>query len=197
MELQLTIKNGSDNLPIALSASSTVLQLKQQLEQHTGIFVRNQKLIYKGKVLEDSASLEFCRVSNGAKLMLLATEGLPVKGQPPAARNAAQQCAAALSPAAKGKPNTAVATGNSLLAEKMANMAAAREAAGRSFTAAALNINERRAAWVKTGVIALRDMQLAEIQDDWLQGTGALEPHIMLAGAVSLQIPANTESAVV
>ena len=79
MDLQLTIKNGSDNLSLVMSASSTVSHLKQHLEQHTGTFVRNQKLIYKGKVLDEAASLESCKLTNGAKLMLLATEGLPVK----------------------------------------------------------------------------------------------------------------------
>jgi hypothetical protein len=55
----------------------------------------------------------------------------------------------------------------------MANMAAAR-AAGAAGAAAAsgsgLNMQERRAAWSQTGVVALRDMQLSEIQPQWLEG---------------------------
>lgn len=79
MDVELTIKHGSDTFGIALSATASVGELKQQLEQQTGTFVRNQKLIYKGKVLEDAATLEGCGICTGAKLMLLATEGLSAK----------------------------------------------------------------------------------------------------------------------
>jgi hypothetical protein len=43
VELKLTVKcSGRDDVQLQLAATTTVLQLKQQLEQHTGIFVRNQ-----------------------------------------------------------------------------------------------------------------------------------------------------------
>lgn len=90
------------------------------------------------------------------------------QGQPGAAQGStAQQRMAAL----KAKPSST--GGSSLLAEKMAIMAAARTAAGAgtaSASAAGLNIPDRRAAWSKTGVIALRDMQLAAVQPEWLEG---------------------------
>lgn len=79
MHLQLCVKYGLTDLSIELDHNSTVLQLKQQLQQLTGIFVRHQKLIYKGKILEDGASLDACKVGKAARLMLLATEGLPIK----------------------------------------------------------------------------------------------------------------------
>lgn len=79
MDLQLNIKHGPKEHPVTVSANSTVLALKQQLESLTGVFVRNQKLIFKGKVLDDAATLEASKIGKGAKLMLLATEGLPFK----------------------------------------------------------------------------------------------------------------------
>jgi hypothetical protein len=96
-----------------------------------------------------------------------------MQGQASATKNvvAQQRLTAA---ASKAKPGgTSSGPGSSLLAEKMANMAAARAAGVASFAAGSgpgLNMQERRAAWSKTGVVALRDMQLSEIQPQWLEG---------------------------
>jgi hypothetical protein len=79
MDLQLQIKHGTETLSVSAAATCTVQQLKQQLEQLTGLFVRNQKLIFKGKVLADAATLETCKLTTGCKVMLLQSEGLPVK----------------------------------------------------------------------------------------------------------------------
>jgi hypothetical protein len=79
MEVQLHIKHGTETLSVTTAATSTVQQLKQQLEQLTGLFVRNQKLIFKGKLLADASTLEACKLTTGAKIMLLQSEGLPVK----------------------------------------------------------------------------------------------------------------------
>jgi hypothetical protein len=79
MEVQLHIKHGTETLSVTTAATCTVQQLKQQLEQLTGLFVRNQKLIFKGKVLADASTLEACKLTSGAKIMLLQSESLPVK----------------------------------------------------------------------------------------------------------------------
>lgn len=79
MDLQLCIKQGPNELSVEIGPTASVGQLKQQLEQLTGTFVRNQKLIFKGKVLSDSDTLQNSKISNGSKIMLLQTEGLPVK----------------------------------------------------------------------------------------------------------------------
>eukprot|EP00879_Flechtneria_rotunda_P024950 GHRR01026477.1.p2 GENE.GHRR01026477.1~~GHRR01026477.1.p2 ORF type:complete len:168 (+),score=60.13 GHRR01026477.1:745-1248(+) len=55
----------------------------------------------------------------------------------------------------------------------MANMAAKRAsatAAGGSTAASTSNIADRRAVWNKIGIIALRDMQLGDLQPGWLTG---------------------------
>jgi hypothetical protein len=95
--------------------------------------------------------------------------------QASATKNVVAQQRLAAADASKAKPGSSSSgPGSSLLAEKMANMAAARAAAGAAASAASsgfgLNMQERRAVWAKTGVVALRDMQLSEIQPQWLEG---------------------------
>lgn len=79
MNLQLQLKYGAETLSVSKAATCTVQQLKQELEQMTGLFVRNQKLIFKGKVLADALTLDACKLTTGSKVMLLQSEGLPVK----------------------------------------------------------------------------------------------------------------------
>jgi hypothetical protein len=97
-----------------------------------------------------------------------------MQGQASATMNIVAQQRLAAAAASKAKPGSSSSgPGSSLLAEKMANMAAARAAGGAASAAASgsgLNMQERRAAWSKTGVVALRDMQLSEIQPQWLEG---------------------------
>ncbi|KAF6263586.1 hypothetical protein COO60DRAFT_1698667 [Scenedesmus sp. NREL 46B-D3] len=174
MNLQLQLKYGAETLSVSKAATCTVQQLKQELEQLTGLFVRNQKLIFKGKVLADALTLDACKLTTGSKVMLLQSEGLPVKGQASTKPNAVAQQRLAAAGAGKAKPGSSTSdSGSSQLAEKMANMAAARSAGTASSATAggsSLNMQERRAAWSKTGVVALRDMQLSQIQPQWLQG---------------------------
>lgn len=70
--------------------------------------------------------------------------------------------------------NTATTTGSSLLAAKMADMAAAKAAQQASSSSSGggglPGLAERRASWIKTGIIALRDLGLTAIEPSWLQG---------------------------
>jgi hypothetical protein len=76
-ELTVHVKLGSQEHHVVLPANSTVQQLKQKLEPPTSIMQRHQKLIFKGKVLEDQHSLDDCKLVSGAKLMLLAAQASP------------------------------------------------------------------------------------------------------------------------
>jgi hypothetical protein len=70
--MEVTVKYGKEDLRVEVAGwATTVRSLKQQLEAATGLFVRKQKLIFKGKVLDDPATLEQCKVAAGAKLMLV------------------------------------------------------------------------------------------------------------------------------
>ena len=68
------VKHGPQDHQVALPATATVQQLKQELEPLTGLVKRQQKLIFKGKVLEDSSALTACKLVNGSKVMLLAAQ---------------------------------------------------------------------------------------------------------------------------
>jgi len=78
-QLRLLVKHGAQDVHLSSTSTSTVLNIKQQIEQATGVFVRQQKLIYKGKVLDDADHLHKCKLVNGARIMLLTSKGLPVK----------------------------------------------------------------------------------------------------------------------
>lgn len=70
--------------------------------------------------------------------------------------------------AAANKPKTgsSTSTGSSLLAQKMADMAKSQPVKLRP----PVGIAERKAAWGKTGIIALRDLQLSTLESSWLEG---------------------------
>jgi hypothetical protein len=71
--MQLTVKHGPSSIDVQLEDGSTGLHLKQHLEQKMGVFVRHQKLIHKGKVLNDKDQLSAQGLGDKAVVMLLAT----------------------------------------------------------------------------------------------------------------------------
>jgi len=73
-EVTLSIKLGAQEQQVAMPATATVSQLKQKLEPLMGLMQRQQKLIFKGKVLDDHHSLTTCKLVNGSKIMLLAAQ---------------------------------------------------------------------------------------------------------------------------
>ncbi|KAK1283633.1 LRR repeats and ubiquitin-like domain-containing protein [Acorus calamus] len=76
------VKFSGRTLPVTLSSTSTVRDLKSLLLPLTDVLLRGQKLIFKGKVLDDTATLESSKVSNGSKIMLIASQGLHQGGKP-------------------------------------------------------------------------------------------------------------------
>lgn len=75
-EMRVTVKFMGRSIPMTLSPNSTVREVKSLLQPLTNVLPRGQKLIFKGRVLEDDATLRSCDVADGAKLMLMATQGL-------------------------------------------------------------------------------------------------------------------------
>lgn len=73
--LKLSVKHGKDTYEISAEQSSLVADIMQQIEQLTEVFVKEQKLVCQGKVLNPSSSLEASKIKSGAKLMLLAGGG--------------------------------------------------------------------------------------------------------------------------
>ena len=73
--IELAVKQGPQEHRVALpDDTSTVASLKQQLEPLTGLMARQQKLIFKGKVLDDHQTLASYKLTSGSKVMLMAAQ---------------------------------------------------------------------------------------------------------------------------
>ncbi|CAE6020930.1 unnamed protein product [Arabidopsis arenosa] len=74
--IKLTVKFGGKSIPLSVSQDCTVKDLKSLLQPITNVLPRGQKLIFKGKVLVETSTLKQSDVGSGAKLMLMASQGL-------------------------------------------------------------------------------------------------------------------------
>lgn len=70
------VKFSGRTITLSVSSESTVRDLKSLLQPLTNVLPRGQKLIFKGKVLVDTVTLKSSQVSDGSKIMLLASHGL-------------------------------------------------------------------------------------------------------------------------
>ncbi|OVA02773.1 Ubiquitin domain [Macleaya cordata] len=74
--LTVQVKFSGRSIPVSLSPDSTIKDLKSLLQPLTNVLPRGQKLIFKGKVLVDTITLKSSEITNGSKLMLMASQGL-------------------------------------------------------------------------------------------------------------------------
>ncbi|XP_030537511.1 LRR repeats and ubiquitin-like domain-containing protein At2g30105 isoform X2 [Rhodamnia argentea] len=74
--ISITVKFGGRSIPITPSLDSSIKDVKSLLQPLTNVLPRGQKLIFKGKILDDSMTLRASEVKNGAKVMLMASQGL-------------------------------------------------------------------------------------------------------------------------
>ncbi|RHN67732.1 putative leucine-rich repeat domain, L domain-containing protein [Medicago truncatula] len=74
--ITISVKFSGSTIPISISPQSTIKELKSLLLPATNVLPRGQKLIFKGKVLEDSVTVAASNLSNGSKVMLMASQGL-------------------------------------------------------------------------------------------------------------------------
>ncbi|KAM3309377.1 LRR repeats and ubiquitin-like domain-containing protein isoform X1 [Capsicum chacoense] len=74
--IKVNVKFAGRSIPVEISDESTVKHLKSLLQPLTNVLPRGQKLIFKGKVLVDEMTLKSLEVGNGAKIMLMASQGL-------------------------------------------------------------------------------------------------------------------------
>ncbi|KAJ3676452.1 hypothetical protein LUZ60_003864 [Juncus effusus] len=74
--ITVQVKFAGRTIPVAVPAAAAVRELKSLLQPLTNVLPRGQKLIFKGKVLEDSSVLSSNKIINGSKIMLVATQGL-------------------------------------------------------------------------------------------------------------------------
>ena len=73
----LKVVHGRDTVELSVAPETTIRELKAQLQERCGAPARNMRLIFRGKTLEDAASLSGAGLTDGARLMLLAG-GAPV-----------------------------------------------------------------------------------------------------------------------
>ncbi|KAK4351603.1 hypothetical protein RND71_030916 [Anisodus tanguticus] len=74
--IKVNVKFSGRSIQVEISDESTVKHLKSLLQPLTNVLSRGQKLIFKGKVLADEMTLKSLEVGNGAKIMLMASQGL-------------------------------------------------------------------------------------------------------------------------
>ncbi|XP_077216327.1 LRR/ubiquitin-like domain protein [Tasmannia lanceolata] len=74
--ITLHVKFSGRTLPLTLSPDATIKHLKTLLQPLTNVLPRGQKLIFKGKVLVDAETLRSSQLSDGSKMMLVASHGL-------------------------------------------------------------------------------------------------------------------------
>lgn len=75
MSIQIKVSFGKDSFDVSISGEETVEKIMVKLEAQTGVFVRKQKLIFKGKVLSFATKIADTNLKSGSKLMLMATSG--------------------------------------------------------------------------------------------------------------------------
>ncbi|XP_038722037.1 LRR repeats and ubiquitin-like domain-containing protein At2g30105 isoform X2 [Tripterygium wilfordii] len=138
----IKVKFGGRSIPISVMPDSTIKDLKSLLQPLTNVLPRGQKLIFKGRVLVDAMTVRESGVTNGANVMLIATQGLH-QGDGPIL-NKAQ-----IRPVRTGNVDELLKMKEDVKVEK--------------------NHVER---WKITGVIALADRNLKAIPDDvWTCGS--------------------------
>ncbi|XVF46210.1 hypothetical protein PTKIN_Ptkin03bG0009000 [Pterospermum kingtungense] len=82
VDINITVKFSGRSIPVSIANNSTIKDLKSHLQTLTNVLPRGQKLIFKGKLLVDAMTLKESEVMNGAKLMLMASQGLHQGGGP-------------------------------------------------------------------------------------------------------------------
>ncbi|KAL2650342.1 hypothetical protein R1flu_018470 [Riccia fluitans] len=87
-EISISVKCGAQSYTISMRSDAFVKDLMSRLQELTNILPRGQKLIFKGKVLDPESTLAAAKVTNGAKLMLMASEGVHQGGSSSSTKSA-------------------------------------------------------------------------------------------------------------
>ncbi|CAN6310931.1 unnamed protein product [Urochloa humidicola] len=74
--ITVQVKFAGRTIPVEVPAAATTAELKRLLQPLTNVLPRGQKLVCKGKVLQDAGSLSSMQVVDGSKVMLIASQGL-------------------------------------------------------------------------------------------------------------------------
>ncbi|XP_044480183.1 LRR repeats and ubiquitin-like domain-containing protein At2g30105 [Mangifera indica] len=80
--INFTVKFTTQIIPVTISHDSTVQRLKTLLLPLTNVFPPFQKLIFKGRILENDKTLRESGINNGVTIMLVGTKGLHIWNDP-------------------------------------------------------------------------------------------------------------------
>ncbi|XP_039827948.1 plant intracellular Ras-group-related LRR protein 8-like isoform X1 [Panicum virgatum] len=137
--ITVQVKFARRTIPVEVPAAATTAELKRLLQPLTNVLPRGQRLVCKGKVLQDAASLSSMQVVDGSKVMLIASLGLH-QGDGPITKNSSSSA-------------TSV-TRASNVKERQTQKAEA--VVGKS----------RAERWKLTGVVALHDCDLKAVPEE-------------------------------
>ncbi|KAG8387920.1 hypothetical protein BUALT_Bualt02G0071500 [Buddleja alternifolia] len=144
--MKVNIKFGGRSMPVEIGANSTIKDLKSLLQTLTNVLPRGQKLIFKGRVLSDEVTLASSGISDGSKIMLMASHGIHQGDGPIRKEAVALPSARRVADITRGKNETIDNSVNK-------------------------NQQER---WRATGVIALSNCGLMAIPEEvWTSGASA------------------------
>jgi len=103
--MKITVKTLQQKVfQIDADGSDTVVDLKQKIQETQGHAVETQKLIYSGKILPDSKTVESCEIKEKDFLVLMVSKPKPAPSTPVASSSAATSSSPAPAPAAASAP---------------------------------------------------------------------------------------------
>ncbi|CAN8285415.1 unnamed protein product [Cochlearia groenlandica] len=187
--INLTVKFGGQSIPISVSSDCTIKDLKSLLQPITNVLPRGQKLIFKGKVLVETSTLKQSHVSDGAKIMLMASQGLH-QGEGPLLKEASTRPISRTDNRDETKPSLLVdknravrwkATGVIALAQ--ANLKEIPEEVWDCGSVRVLDISENFIREVPSRISSFASMQKL-----LLQGNGLSDESIQWEGITSLKL---------
>ncbi|KAJ4786112.1 LRR/ubiquitin-like domain protein [Rhynchospora pubera] len=138
--ITVQVKFSGRTIPVSVPTEAAARDLKSLLQPLTNVLPRGQKLIFKGKVLEDGATLKSYQIINGSKIMLVASQGLH-QGEGPITK-----------PTSSSQSNTRRIVSNSRDSQHP-----------KTETRIEKSRAER---WKITGVVALSESQLKEVPEE-------------------------------
>ncbi|KAL6643153.1 hypothetical protein ACP70R_021334 [Stipagrostis hirtigluma subsp. patula] len=136
--ITVQVKFAGRTIPVEVPATATAAELKRLLQPLTNVLPRGQRLICKGKVLEDAASLSSMQVGDGSKVMLIASQGLH-QGDGPITKNSSSS-----------------ATSARRASNVKENQTPKPETVSKS----------RSVIWKRTGIVALHDCNLQTVPEE-------------------------------